>query len=103
LVYELTSDKNIKVSQVIGYNRYYLNFNRIINNTLREQLHSLNQLLAIITLVMEDDLPVRSWNSNRIFTTHTCYAWLEYGGIFNEPFKITLTAYISLKIKICYG
>jgi hypothetical protein len=36
LLYEITTDQNISVAQVIGYNRYYLSFSRSLNDTLRQ-------------------------------------------------------------------
>jgi zinc-binding in reverse transcriptase len=35
-----------------------------------------------------------------MFSTHSCYLWLEFRGISTNPYRSTWDAFIPLKIKI---
>jgi hypothetical protein len=47
---------NIKTYQVKGYNKFYLNFNRNLNSTSRDQLQFLYNQLGNVTLEKSEDL-----------------------------------------------
>jgi hypothetical protein len=55
LLYDIASDPEIKVSQVIGHNRFYLSFNRNLTITLNTQLLELYNKLAQVQLGTEED------------------------------------------------
>jgi hypothetical protein len=76
LLYELSTNKDITISHVLGINRFYLSFNRTLNLTLSIQLHTLYQSLSNIILNHNQDQIIWRWKSNRIFTTKSCYEWL---------------------------
>jgi zinc-binding in reverse transcriptase len=100
LLFDIATYQNITVSQVIGYNRFYLNFTRGFNTTLRDQLHNLYSQLENISLDDNEDSIIWRWSVTEVFTTtHSCYTWLEFGGINNSQFSFTWSAYIPLKIK----
>jgi hypothetical protein len=80
-LYDIASDKNITMDKVIGFNRYYLTFNRPLNNILYQQLHALYIQLSHISLTMESDSIKWRWNTNGLFSIKSCYTWLDYGGI----------------------
>jgi hypothetical protein len=48
LLYELSTNKDITVSYVIGINIFYLSFNRTLNYILSDQLQNLYQSLSNI-------------------------------------------------------
>jgi hypothetical protein len=100
MFYDITLNKNTTVSQIIGYNRYYLIFTRPLNNILRQQLITLYTELSAISFTLTDDQIIWRWNSKGQFSTNSCYTWLNYGGIVNTQFLSIWKAYIALKIKI---
>jgi hypothetical protein len=87
MLYELASNKNIILAQIIGYNRYYLTLSRSLNATLHEQLLSLYSSLSDVTLNTMDDLIIWRWSSNDIFSTNSCYIWLNHGGMVDLQFQ----------------
>jgi hypothetical protein len=52
LIYELASNKEITVSQVIEYKRFYLSFNRSLDFVLSNQLHIL--YISISSIILND-------------------------------------------------
>jgi hypothetical protein len=56
ILYELSTNKNILVSQAIGYNRFYLIFNRPLNHILQQQLETLYCQLVQNTLNNDPDI-----------------------------------------------
>jgi hypothetical protein len=98
LLYELSSNKDIKVSQAIGFNRFYLSFNRILDSVLSSKLYSLYQSLAEITFNHNQDELIWRWNSTGLFTTKSCYEFIEYRGVSEFTYQKTWSAKIPLKI-----
>jgi zinc-binding in reverse transcriptase len=93
-------DPNITVAQVIGYNRYYLRFTRSLNDTLRQQLLEFYTKLSTISLNTQEDSYIWRWNNKGIFTTNSCYSWLDFGGVENTQYQLVWSASIPLKIKM---
>jgi hypothetical protein len=100
LLYETTTNKDITVDRVIGYNRFYLNFNRSLNVVLAQQLESLYIQLSTITLNTEVDIITWRWSNNGLFSVKSYYHWLDFGGIKSFRYINTWTTTISLRIKI---
>jgi zinc-binding in reverse transcriptase len=100
MLYELTSNKTATAAQIIRYNRYYLIFTRPLNDILHEQLIKLHSSLSEITLNTSDDLILWRWSSNFLFSTNSCYNWLNYEGMVNQQFQSFWIIHIPLKIKI---
>jgi zinc-binding in reverse transcriptase len=88
------------VAEVIGYNRFYLSFNRILNPTLREQLQSLCNMSSSVSLDPSEDLILWRLSASGLFSTHSYYNWLEYGGMLHPQYTTIWTTFIPLKIKI---
>jgi zinc-binding in reverse transcriptase len=100
LLYEIVINKDITVDKVIGYNRFYLYFNRPLNVVLAQQLESLYIKLSNITLTIGiDDIKWR-WSNNELFSVKSCYHWLDFGGIKSFRYISTWTATIPLRIII---
>jgi zinc-binding in reverse transcriptase len=91
---------NFEWHQIIGYNRFYLNFNRSFNTILHQQLASLYNQLAQITLTTHNDIIIWRWSKIRIFSTSSCYNWLDFRGIQVCRFSSTWKSIIPLKIKV---
>jgi hypothetical protein len=73
LLYEIEIIKDIIVDRIIGYNRFYLNFNRPLNVALAQQLESLYIQLTVITLNTELYSIRWRWSSNGLFSVRSCY------------------------------
>jgi hypothetical protein len=56
LLFTLAYNQYITVAEVMGYNRFYLSSNRILNPTLREQLQSLYIMLSSVSLASNQDI-----------------------------------------------
>jgi zinc-binding in reverse transcriptase len=100
ILHDLALNKNATVAQVIGYNKYYLIFTRSLNEILRQQLHTLYIELSNVTFNAYEDICIWRWNTNEIFSTKSCYSWIEFGGVRHSSFNSIWSAYIPLKIKI---
>jgi hypothetical protein len=70
------------VAEVIGYNRFYLSFSRILNPTLREQLQSLYNMLSSVSLDINEDGQPQDFLA----------LWLGYGGYVTP----TISNYIDI-------
>jgi hypothetical protein len=55
MLYELATDKKATITQIVGYNNYYLIFSRPINDILRTQLHTLYNNLSNFSLITIKD------------------------------------------------
>jgi hypothetical protein len=84
LLYELTDNKDSTIAPIVRYNRFYLTFIRSLNN-LSQQLHSLYILLSTIIL---RDLILWRWSTTELFSTNSCYSWLNYGGVKTTRFQV---------------
>jgi hypothetical protein len=60
MLFDLASNKNVTLAQVIEYNKLYLNINRPLNDILRQQLNSLYNTLSTIVLNTTKDTYVCS-------------------------------------------
>jgi hypothetical protein len=58
MLYELASNQNVIVAQIIGYYRFCLTSIRPLNDILHEQLFSLYRSLLDITLNLEFDISI---------------------------------------------
>jgi zinc-binding in reverse transcriptase len=67
---------------------------------LRWQLHTLYTDLSNVIFNEYEDIYIWRWKTNGIFSTNSCYSWLEFGGIRHNSFNLIWSAYIPLKIKI---
>jgi hypothetical protein len=99
LLYDIASNKDIIVNQAIGYNKFYITFNRPLNIIL-QQLNLLYSQLTDITLTNSDDIIRWRWTNNGLFSTSSCYNWLDFGGIKANRFFCTWTTSLPLRIKI---
>jgi hypothetical protein len=103
LLFELATDQDITVDKVIGYNRYYLFFRKVLNGNLRIQLNELYSLLSTIRVNNIDDTLVSRWKSNDIFSTHTLYVWLELREYIELSMPKSEIPHFLLKYKFSYG
>jgi zinc-binding in reverse transcriptase len=77
------------------------NVNKLNNNLLMLLTeYDLYSQLKNISLDDNEDSIIWRWSVREVFITHSCYTWLEFGGINNSQFSLTWSAYIPLKIKI---
>jgi hypothetical protein len=97
MLFEIAFDPNIIVDNVIGFNRYYLHFRRLITDILRDQLNELYSKLSQITISTEEDGIIWRWKSDGCFSIHSLYILLEYDGISNSQFYIYLEFTHSIK------
>jgi zinc-binding in reverse transcriptase len=102
LLYDLASNKDVTISQIIGYNRFYLSFTRTLNNALSQQLQSLYTLLSSVALNHNTNIIIWRWSTSGLFSVRSCYNWLDFGGVKSNRFQITWSATIPLKIKIFF-
>jgi hypothetical protein len=79
ILFELTTNKNDTVTQIIGYNRFYIQFNRSLNDTLTHQLNTLYNILSTIHLDTTEDVIRWRWCNKGLFSIHSCYQWLILG------------------------
>jgi hypothetical protein len=64
MLYDLSSNKQATVAQIIGYNRYYLTFTGPLNDILHQQLLNLYGLLTDVDLNIEEDIILWRWSFN---------------------------------------
>jgi hypothetical protein len=66
------------------------NFNKLHNNflTLLTE-YDLYFQLENVSLDDNADSIIWRWSVTGVFTTHSCYTWLEFGGINNSQFSLT--------------
>jgi len=64
LLYDIASNKDITINQAIGYNIFYITFNRPLNITLQQQLNLLYSQLKDITLINSSDIIRWRWINN---------------------------------------
>jgi hypothetical protein len=88
------------VAQIIGYNRFYIHFNRSLNDTLSQQLNTNYNILSTIYLDITEDIIRWRWCNTGIFSIHSCYQWLDFGGVKQFHYQSIWQAHIPLKIKI---
>jgi hypothetical protein len=72
ILFKLASNKNETIANDIGYNRFYLNSNRPLNDILRLHLNSLCTSLSTIVLNITEDIYLWSWSNSGLFSTHFC-------------------------------
>jgi hypothetical protein len=80
-------------------------FDRHLNDILRQKLHTLYNLISTVSLTTSEDIYIWRWSTNSLYSTKTCYSWLEFrggGGVISTPYNSIWSAYISQNIKkIC--
>jgi hypothetical protein len=81
LLFEISSNQEIIVAEVIGFNRYYLLFNRPLNDILRHHLTSLYTLIINANITTSPDVSLWRWCNTGLFSVHSCYCWLDFGGV----------------------
>jgi hypothetical protein len=81
LLFEMASNQEITVAEVIGFNRYYLLFNSNLNVILRHQLTFLYTLIINVNITTSSDVSLWRWCNNGLFSVHSCYYWLDFGGV----------------------
>jgi hypothetical protein len=99
MLYDLALNQNATVAHIIGHNRYYLIFNKPLSEILRQQLHGLYTQLSSISLNNTEDTIVWRWCTKGLFSTNSCYSWLNFRGIINTQFHSIWNENIPLKIK----
>jgi zinc-binding in reverse transcriptase len=57
--------------------------------------------LSAICLNTQEDSYIWRWKNKGLFTTNSCYSWLDFGGVENNQYQLIWSASIPLKIKIC--
>jgi hypothetical protein len=70
ILYELASNKDAIVAQIVGHDRFYLIFDRPLDSILHAQLINLYRDLSNVILNHEKDIAIWRWNSNGLFSTH---------------------------------
>jgi hypothetical protein len=98
LLYQLASNKQISVAEVIRFNRFYLSFSRSLSEVLRQQVLSLYNLLSMVNLNTINDIYIWRWSNFGIFSVNSCYSWMDFGGVKDFIFHSIWSSYIPLKI-----
>jgi hypothetical protein len=78
---EITHYFDMIDGEVIGFNRYYLLFNRPLNDILRHHLTSLYTLWRWCNITTSPDVSLWRWCNTGLFNVHSCYCWLDFGGV----------------------
>lgn len=104
-LFQLTTNPLLTVDEAFLHNNpsCSIHFNRQLTGTTLVEWH---QLIShcfsppIFTMSTEPDKILWRWHSSGLFTVHSLYLWLEYGGIKNTTYTTLWKTKIPLKIKI---
>lgn len=99
-LFQIASNQAITVAEAFpASSSLTLSFNKQLTGVLLLEWHQLRQSISF-TYKVEYDLITWRWTANGLFTVHSLYKWLEFGGIKNSYFNTIWKAKIPLKIKV---
>lgn len=99
-LFRIALDPMISVTDAIHNNSISIQFTRQLTGVLLTEWH---QLSTLSPLLIDNTIPDTihwRWNTSGLFTVHSLYTWLEYGGIKDKDYTTLWKTKIPLKIKI---
>jgi zinc-binding in reverse transcriptase len=78
----------------------HLYFKRQLVEILLQEWNAFSSELAIVSLYPSIlDINIWRWTVASIFTVHSLYEWLDFGGVISHEFDIIWKSKIPLKVK----
>ncbi|KAJ4804331.1 RNA-directed DNA polymerase (reverse transcriptase)-related family protein [Rhynchospora pubera] len=99
-LYDLCANKDCSLQEVVLTHGSILHFSRSLNGILRQEWHELTTILHNTCLKNEDDTMNWRWETNGIYTSHSLYQFLNFGGVPNHLSNIWWELKVPVKIQV---